>query len=528
MRFSLRTKIVLMCLLIALNLILRCPITLHEIGWDSFAVHTMANSISEFGYAKWWLHMASVTGSYPYSTTPSAVPFVLSGISQCTNMDMEKVILLYSVMLGLFGIFAAYLMAGVLWNDDIFKFLVALVFSTSQGMVSFSTWTAHARTLFVISLPLFIYLLLKVRAFELRCGILTFIILALFLVTHHYIYFTIPVVISFFIVVIFYKSGKHIKTIKIPENFANFAILVCFIIMFSIPFFTRTLMESDPQMYRSPGGRYIWLFYMMESYTRYIGIFIIFVVSGYIYLSFKHNKRFGEWFLLLCLASLAQFLYIITYMKWFIIPFASILIGIALTNVAKMHAQKSNIVPSLIVSTILLLSISFTGYYQYLHFLDDTDPFKRYMEERTYIGGLWIKDNINKDKKMIAGSYVPVRLFAISEVPTLTGNGPTDLAYGFVDPSKLEIKQIHSYTSVEYYMHDPYKAVNHSYTDSDILRILSSDINDRISVAYRAIPKFNLSYYAENKDIGDRLSQSVQQTKDCLYDNGKIRIWRLD
>jgi len=528
MQFSLRTKVILIGLLVILGLIFRYPTTPHEIGRDSFAVHLMANSISEFGYAKWWIHPASIIGSYPYSTSPSAVPFILSGISQCSGMDIEKVILLYSMILGIFSIFGAYLMAGVIWNNDIFKFLVAFVFSTSQGIITFSTWTAHARTLFVMSLPLFIYLLLKTRTFKVRFSILTFIILALLLVTHHYIYFTIPVLISFLIVAIFYKLGKHIKSIKIPEKLANFAVFGNFLIMFSIPFFTRTMMEMDPAMMRvAETGRYAWIFLMIESYTRYIGILIILAISGYIYLSLKCGKRFEEWFLLLCLAGLAQFLYIITYMKWFILPFVALLVGIALTNVAiaKIPAQNRKIASSLIVITILLLSICFSGYYQYLHFLNDPSPQKRYMEERTYVGALWIKDNINKDKNMITEGYISNRI-SIFGVPTLTAEGAVDLAYGFVDPDKLEVKQISPF-SIEFYFKDPYRAVNHSYTTSYLSRILGSDINNHHSWAYRLTSRFNLSYYAENKDLNNRFSQSVRQTKDNLYDNGKICIWLL-
>ena len=534
MKFSLRTKVILFGLLVLLGLIFRVPTTPHEIGWDSFSVHLMANSVSEFGYAKWWLHPTSITGSYPYSTSPSAVPFVLSGISQCTSMDTEKVIFLYSIFLGLFAIFGAYLMAGVIWDNDIFTFLVAIVFSTAQGMVTFSTWTAHARTLFVISLPLFIYLLLKAHTFKVRCSILTFIILALLLVTHHYIYFTIPVLMSFFIIAIFYKFGKHIKAIKISESFANFAMLGCFLIMFSIGYFDRSLWWNDPEMFRSASegssSIYMWISNMMlMGYVRYIGFLIIFTVSGYIYLIFKRNKRFEEWVLLLCLACLAPLLYIVTYVKWFIIPFVSLLIGIALANIAivKTHTQKRKLVPSLVVITILVLSISFTGYYQYLHFLNDPSPRTRYMEERTYAGGLWMKDNIDKDNNMIVGGWIAHRIFSISKVPTLTGVCAADLAYGFVEPGKLEVKEIYSSTSLGYYRHDPYAVVNHSYTDWHVAHILDGDINDKRSWAYRLIPKFNLSYYAVNKDIRDRLSLSVQQTKDYLYDNGKIGVWHL-
>lgn len=331
-----------------------------------------------------------------------------------------------------------------------------------------------------------------------------------------------------------YKSGKYIKSVRIPENIASFTVFVGFLIMFSIPFFTRTLMESDPAMLRSGGGRYDWLFYMIQSYTRYIGILIILVVSGYIYLLFKRNKRFEEWFLLLCLISLAQFLYIMTYMKWFILPFASLLIGIALTNVAiaglrkNISIEKRKYAISFVI-IFLLLSAIFTGYYQYLHFLNDPDPHKRYMEERTYIGALWIKDNINREKKLLAESRISERMFSISEVPTLVGE-PVDIAYGFVDPKKLDVRRIYSFTSIEFYFHDPYKAVNRTVdtkTRWAVGAILRSDINNRYSWACRLTSLFNLSYFIENRDFSNRFSESVQQTKDLCYDNGKVRVWLL-
>ena len=535
MQFSLRTKIILFILLIILGLVFRFPTTPHEIGRDSFAIHLMANSISEFGSAKWWIHPTSILGSYPYSTSPSAVPFLLSGISQCTSVDMETVILLYSLLLGIFSIFGGYLMAGAIWNNDIFKFLVAIVFSASQGIITFSTWTAHSRTLFVISLPLFIYLLLKTRAFKVRFGILTFVILALLTTTHHYIYFTIPIIISYPIIVTVYKSGKYIKSIRIPENIANFAVFSGFLIMFSISFFTRTLMEKDPAMLRSGGGRYVWLFGMLQSYTRYIGIFIILVISGYIYLLLKRNKRVEEWFLLLCLVGLAPFFYIITYMKWFILPFASLLVGIGLANIAIVGTRKNRNIGKRkyaisFVIILLLFSTIFTGYYQCLHFLNDSDPRTRYMEERTYVGALWIKDNIDKDKNMIAQSYISNRVFSISEVPTLTDKNAVALAYGFVDPDKLEVRQIYPFTSIEFYFRDPYKAVNRTLdtkADWAVGAIAGSDISDPHSWAYRLTSLFNLSYCVENKDMENIFTRSVQQTNNNLYDNGKIRVWNL-
>lgn len=535
--FSVRTKAILFCLLIILGLIFRYPTTPHEIGLDSFSVHLMANSISEFGYAKWWLHPISITGSYPYSTTPSAVPFLLSGISQCIIIDVEHTILLYSVFLGFFGIFGAYLMAKVIWDNDIYKFLVAFVFSTSNGIIAFSTWTAHSRTLFVIFLPFFIYVLLATRNFKVRNLILTTVLLLLLLVTHHYIYFIVPIMISYFAITIVYKAGRNVNTIQIPENLANFAIFVLFLIMFLIPYFNRSIWHSDPELLRTGGAStiYIWLSsVMLAAYVRYVGVLIILVIGGYFYLIFKLNKRFEEWFLLLCLAGLAPLLYIATYMKWFILPFTSLLAGISLSNIILIKTVKKKRVIKHFLIIVLVFSIIFTGYFQYLHFLNDQNPRTRYMEEGTYMGGLWIKTYVDDDKRMVAERYISHRIFSISEVPTLSGVEAADLAYGFFDSKNVEIKKIYSPFSVNYYFRDPYKTVNESFYTKTVWSanaLLESDYGVKNSWAQRIVSVFNLSYYISHSNHNSLFAQSVRRINNYnnnLYDNGKIKVWYLN
>lgn len=524
----LKTKFILIGLLLILNIILRIPAVLHEIGWDSFAVHLMANSINTFGCAKWWIHPASVFGSYPYSTSPSAVPFLLSGISQSTGLDTEITIFFYSIVLGGFSVFAAYLMAGSIWNNDIYKFLVAFVFSTLQGIVTFSTWTANARTLLVLSLPIFIYLLLKSRTYKLRFGVLSFFIFMLFFTTHHMFYYTIPVIMSLFILIWIYKSkyiSKIYTSIKVPENYLNVLIFAGFLVMILIPFFNRTLMDMDPG--GGVGGRYNWMQLMIITYSRYIGVLIVIAIGGYSYLLFKKNKKFEEWFLLLCLLGLTPFLYTMTYMKWFILTFVSLLIGRGLTNITRIFVHTKNKKYATFFGILLILSISFTGYYQFLHFLNDPSPNKRYMEEQTYEGGRWIKNNINKN--MVGDPFIISRIAAVSEVPTLTGLGGSDLAYGLADMKKVNITRIYSPLSYEFYFKDPYKITNridHNYYRNVLLR---TDINNPESYANQVVSMFNLSYFAENMDDNvNEFSKSVHKTKNNLYNNGKIRIWNID
>jgi hypothetical protein len=123
-------------------------------------MHIMAVSLSEFGYAKWFLDPMSIVGIYPASYT-SAMHFLISGISQTTGLGMNSTIFMYTIFLGIISIFIAYSAAKVFINDDVFAFFSALCFSTSLAVLNYTTWTIPARGLFVIFAPIVIYLLLK-------------------------------------------------------------------------------------------------------------------------------------------------------------------------------------------------------------------------------------------------------------------------------------------------------------------------------------------------------------------------------
>jgi len=516
MKFSKQNTYALVALLIILNIIFRYPTTPHQIGWDSFTINLLANSISEFGYAKWWIHPASIGGFYPYSYA-SVVPFILSGISQCTGIGMQCIIWLFCVLIGIFSASTAYLMAGAIKDDDVFKYVVALIYSTSTGILYFTTWTVSTRGLFIVLLPLFIYLLLKCRISIAKYSILTLILFVVLLITHHLFFYIIPVVVSYFILTIFHKLNIHVIFDKIPKNVVNFAIFACFLGIFAI------YLPQHP----SSVSQY-------NDYLRMIGFPLIFMIGGFSYILLKPVKSFEEWFLLMVLLGLTPMLNIEIYTKWFLLAFAFLLIGVAITNVATVGMQEQTHITkrkyaTTFVVVLLLFSTIFAGYYQYLHFLNEPGPSVRYMEDRAYIGALWMKDAIDKDKNMVATTgYRDYRVFAISEVPMLTGSSTVDLTYGFVDPDKLEVKQSRSYLSPGFYIHSPYTLVDHRKTIWYIGAIKISDINDHNSWAYRLTSRLNLSYCMEDMIYPTTFTRSLQQTKNNLYDNGKIRVWCLD
>lgn len=523
MKIKRSLKCLLISLTFILNLVLRYPATPHEIGWDSFVIHISANSISSFGYIKWWLDPTSIFGFHPYSYA-SSVPLLLSGISQNMAIDMEWTVWLFSTMIGVFSLFTAYLMAGAIEEDDFFKILVSIIYSTLGGILYFTTWTVSTRGLFIVLLPLFVYNLLKTRS-SLKHIILLPLIFLLLATTHHLFYYLAIPTIAYLMVQILFRFNNLKIYLGFPKRNPNInpniiqssILLLCFIIMFIIPFFTRTFIVG--------GSRYVYLISQFIEYSRHIGILIICIFGAVLYLMAKHNKTFEELFLLIMFIGITPLIYVEKYTKWFFLPIAVLLIGIGLKNTIESTIDKKRNYAPLAVILLLTLQISFGGYFQYLNNLNDSDINTRYMREETYIGALWIKDNINKS---LFGNDITTsqRIFSIAEIPTLTGSSFDDLAYGFVDPENLNVTLERSYLSLGFYLYDPYVDCNPS-TSWNLNSIIRTSINERGSYAQRGIKKFNLSYFIENRYFQNTFSISVKDTEKKIYDNGVIKIWEL-
>lgn len=512
MNLSNKVKCMLFGFLVILNIILRFQVVSHEIGYDSFLMHIMANSLTEFGYAKWFLNPLSVFGLYPASYT-STMQFLLSGISLCSGIDMRWVIFLYCVFIGLLSMCTAYLMAGEIIDNDLFKFLAAFGFSTSLGVLGYTTWTIPTRGLLVVLAPLLIYLLLKCRT-SIKYVPLT-LLLAIFLsATHHLFYFLIPAFFAFFILTICFKLKNHIN-IKIPEKLILFIPFGGFLCMFSIPFFTGRFIEHS--RYAS----------IDINYVRYMGILIIFAIGGLAYIILKRDKCFGEWFLLLTLILLTTFIYQQTYMKWFLPIFLVPLAGIGLINVLRASEKRKFILP--VVTIFLIMSISFSAYYQFIHFLPASETSQineRYVEESTYKTGRWMKDNINGSAAISNDELFGNRIFAASETThLLTPATLADQIYGFISINISEYKRY------------PITEEDFWFTGYEGPAV-GENVWESVHLLRRSPHEFNISHVVENaKCEGNvlwhhtsnplELLQLAYNEKNCIYDCGNINTWEL-
>lgn len=508
MKLSKKVKVELFILLIVLGIILRFQVVSHEIGADSFFVHIVANSLSEFGYAKCFLHPLSIFGLYPVSYA-SAVQFLLSGISQCTGMEMRWVIFLYCVFIGLLSMFTAYLMAGEIIDNDLFKLLVAFGFSTTPAILGYTTWTIPTRGLLVVLAPLLIYLLSKCRI-SIKYVPLTFLLAIFLFATHHLFYFLIPAFFALFILTICFKFKNHVN-MKISEKLTPFIPIGGFLCMYSIPFFTGRFIEHSKY---AP---------IDASYVRYIGILILFAIGGLAYIIFKQNKCFGEWFLLLTLIMLTPFIYEQTYMKWFLPIFLVPLAAIGLINILRASEKRKYVLP--VVTIFLLLTVSFSGYYQFLHTYR-TSPFnERYIEESTYKAGRWMGDNINGSAISNDKSFGD-RIFATSETTyLLTPYVIVAQIYGFVSVNISEFKR-HPITEEDFWFG--------SYEGPAIGETTWEFVN----ALWWSPQEFNVSYVVENRrcrgnvywhhgSYSSKLLHLAYNEKNCIFDSGNINIWEL-
>lgn len=514
MIFSKRNKYFLLCLLIVLNLVIRIPSVPHERGSpDEFTMYSLANSLSSFGEARWWANPLSIFGFYPYSYA-SATAFSFSEISQLTNSSMSMVVWIFPTILGIFAMLSAYLLAGLIKNDDLFRFLIAFIFSISQGLLNYLTWQISARGFFIAIFPFFIYLLLKSRKEPLRFSILVGIIFILLMSTHHYYIFLMLFILAALFTTIIYRFERFIK---IPDNIISTFLFIGFIGMFSIPFFTGTFII---------GSRYNALYNLVLNNIRYSGPLVFYAIGSCIFLIFKTHKEFGDWFILLSVIFFAPFLYIDKYAEFISSLLICILTGIGIVNVIKIFEGRKFMIFSIIMTT-LLLSASFSSYYQ--HWRTKTTVVEQwYMEDTTYNSALWIKDNLQNKNLIGSNDHSSTRILAKSEVPILV-MPETDITYGFVNASNINARK-NSPFSLKFYMDGPFVPVNNFHeTDAAKWALGYYDV-DSPYAKNNILSKFNLSYYIENKNRhegGDLFIRSLDEKRDLIYSNGIINIWSL-
>lgn len=511
-----RTKIILFTLLILLNVILRYPTTPHQIGWDTYYMQILVNSLTNYGYAKWWLNPYSVFGLYPFSES-SSLPFFLSGIAQITDLNSDNTTLLYSLVMGIASIFFAYILAKAIWNDDIFKMLVSIVYSLSPGILIFTTWTGTTRTLFISMLPILIYFLVKVH--HGKKFIIALIVLFIFsFATHQMTYFVLPLIMSYIVVNLGYKF--HSK-ITLSQSTLNTILTIAIVLACVLPFFNRSFMEIMPREYS--GSRYSFLSVtLISSYVRYMGPLSVLAIGSIIYLFPKREKKFEEWFLVISAILLAPLLYIPTYMKDFSIFFFMLLIGIGISNIIKTYLTRDKKFVINFVVLILILSTCFSSYFQFVHpSISSKSSYASanyYMKEDSYQASMWVKNYLTKP--ILTDNWIA----GISGAQAiLSGTGPATISTG-INIGEQSISK-NPLFSINFFKYGPFVKTSNTGSCDYYASKVTEIPYDRIETR-EAISIYNISYVVSNDYYFNTLTSTLASSWEPeIYDNGKNVIW---
>ncbi|NPE27878.1 hypothetical protein HNV12_07880 [Methanococcoides sp. SA1] len=506
--FCYRSKALLFGLLLLLNMIIRFPSISHERGIDSFSIHLLANSLSIFGEARWWLDPWSIFGLYPYSYA-SATAFSLSGLSQLLGIDMEYSILIYCVLLGFLSIFTMYLFASLISEDFLFKYLSALFFSISQGILVYTTWEVSGRGIFMVSLPLFAYLVFKMEYKFLTYFTLTIIMFISLFSSHHYAYFTIPFLLVYIVLSIFRRVDFHIKPLLTSSIYSTLLI-----ISIAIPFSLGLFIEY--------GSRYSWLIVSFVTLTRWIGPLIPFCIAGIVYSIFSVEKRKINWYFLLSFLFFVPMFFSQTYGKFLLVMFVIIFISYSFVNifyVATVREKKSKILAYLVI--LIIISCSFSSFYNHSRTSDTSSSW--YMSDQTYSCGMWTRDYIPDNSNFLGTGLEAIRISATSFghviVPSLRAS---DLAYGLVNESDIIVTKT-SATSSEFYFEGVYSSDLNSMLGQMNWILSQNDIN--FPKVQNLLNELNIRYVLNSNTKYAKLINSVKSNKHLIYDNEANQIY---
>lgn len=492
-------KYLLFFLLIVLNVVIRLPSIPHEKGYDSFFIHSLANSISIFGSAEWWVHWLSVFGFYAYSYA-SAVPFVLSGMHQLMGIEMEIVILIYCILTGLISIFTAYVLAGRLFPSFSFKYGVALFFSIAPGVMLFTTWEVSTRGLFIVLLPLFIFLLLS--EINILKKILLLIPLFIFqFAIHHYGFVLIPIIFAYIGILVLEKTNYLEKIMP----YSHYIIIFLFMAFIGLPFLSRSLIDS--------GSRYSWLITSAITITRQVGPVVILAAGSFIYLLLKKEKSRNDLLLLTMLTLFTPTIYSHTYGAFMLLLFIVLFIGVAFANVVSMADTKKHV--SLALIAIILMSVIFSGYYNHSR-TGGSDAYW-YMGHDTYAAGIWGRNYVPSGSYGLDTALETGRMFAISEGHPITPTqSAANLAYGFINEDDIEYVRV-PYTEKAFYFEGPY-LVKSGTTVAGKMEWIRQAGN------IRDLGRF--SYFIQDKYYFKPIVNVVSQHYNKVYDGPRIAIWK--
>lgn len=548
MNFSKRNKYTVFAFLIILNIIFRLPVVNHEIGVDSFFIHRLTTTISEYGYAKWIINPISFTGFYPMSYA-SASPFLLSGTSQIMGISIEYVILLLSVILGIFSVFSTFLFAKEVKDDDLFAFIVAFVFSLSPIFLIFTIWQASTRNLFMAFLPLLLWALIRCKKSFSGKYIVIVVVSSIFLLVSHKISLFIPLIFIAFIAALVlsltyqktkqfisssYPNVTTVLNISSPFIFLGVFILLFFIQFSGLNFYNKLLSDFYIGYLFKGTDVFTIILNIITDYFSKMGILLIFGLTGFISLSRNAYNEFGKLFVIFGVLIMTPFMVKEVYTPEVILPFYSILVGFGIIHIYNVLRQRKKIT-SLMLVICLVVATGFS-----LFMIEHWNIRMGSMSDKSYATASFLKDRTNSASVGNSG-LLCAQMSAFSGKACLpfggaypSPNPPGLMVYGLVKKDEVVVQPVKISDVIDRKLfYTPINALPNAVDDWASIMV-SNYWNENSKTL---ISKYDIRYVIEDDNIygnfwywklrHSKLLVSLHDSGNKIYVNGKENIYHL-
>jgi len=539
------------CLLAALALVTvvyRYPLEVgHEMGSDTTFIHSLAESISVFGQARWVVHPLSYFGLYALSYA-SGIPFVFAASSETSGVPIEGIMLLFGWIVALPGTWAAFLVARRLRGNDVFALLVAAFFTVAPFYIKDTTWVGSSRGFAIALIPPFILLLLA----HLRSGrasyiSLAFVLLVILATIHRMGFLAFFLLIAYAFAIPFHKITQRLRfALSRFETVSRYAIVVASFAGFGLVVYGQfqypgIVGSSLAEQYAGSGvfqgdSFPVLLANMGISLTVRIGVLFPLAVLGLGAFLWHRPKEATDKYLLTTTVLFLPLLSLRDYIAEFLIFFFVVLLVLGLFSIYHLLRRRQKMV-AMIITVVVAISFAASwemkDYWRLKYSTDTAIP------DETYSCALylryWSTGTIVANEGLGGG-----RIGAISGRPLLPfggasyhRTGPQQLVWLFITPGSMSVQLI-EIQKISFNTDEIFLPVNVRNAEIDWETMLfyrepalAQSQLQRYDVHYfvvdRSLPHDFFSYGSERPSI--LLSTILPSTQYVVYQTGSYMVW---
>jgi hypothetical protein len=322
---------------ILFSLIFIIPQANHFYGIDTIRNYELSEDIENRGYIYWSTSPFSTIGFEPASY-PVGGLLLLSELSTILNMESETSILIMSVLFNLVMFILAYLIGKILFNNDYYALMLAIIFNTSRLLISFTTWNYSVRVLIILYIMVIVWILLKIMDNVKKTKYVVLILL----------FFIIMTLIHrmsgmMFLFIIAFLLAQGVSKLEILNNKKSlFIFLILGTILYILFYYFLNFGVVDERVYINSGDFFSKTISIMYRHSIYIGAAIIFMPLSLLYL-YKNGLDKRKIFILLSFLLLIPFIGNLIYTSNFALIIFSIFITMGIVYLVEKNKRKKSV-----------------------------------------------------------------------------------------------------------------------------------------------------------------------------------------